>query len=267
MSSYNDLDNKYDLIRQLQDETIKISNEINKLNASLNCNKAAIDVNNNNLNNISDDGLNICDLVESDFLLQNKDFIQKKADLKKKKEFINSLLPSNTKKKKQFHTLTDAYKCIEQEVTQIKTITVNENNTNSTTINNEQLTKLNNLIDKEYEFNLKLLKSYCIFCHFRGVKMPTKNMLNDIKEDLEGLKFLEFNQFNIKYPELNDKLYYITVDRDNLQIKFGYGYFKKYHGSYILITNSKGISKNTKVEYIKLNSLNPIFRKINFNDI
>jgi hypothetical protein len=111
---------------------------------------------------------------------------------------------------------------------------------------------LNNKIDTEYQFALKILKTYCIYCHYRDIKLPSQEELDEIKEDLEGWQFVPREHF--KTLKFNDELYYLIIK--NFKIILQTAYFKENTRWGI-----KCYNKTTKT-IITLNNLNPIFRKI-----
>lgn len=116
---------------------------------------------------------------------------------------------------------------------------------------------LNKKIDIEYQFILKILKTYCIFCHYRDIKLPTQEELDDIKDTLEGWIFVPKEEFkNIKY---NEDLYFLNIN--DFKIVLATGKYKT--------TDKWGVKTYNKNQntVISLNYLNPIFRKINENDV
>jgi hypothetical protein len=121
----------------------------------------------------------------------------------------------------------------------------------------EFIAALNNLIDKEYQFALKILKTYCIFCHYRDIKLPSQTELDEIKEDLEGWQFVPKEDF--KKIEYNEELYYLVIK--NFKIVLQTGRFRSLSNWGIKCYNSI----NNCI--VSLNKLNPIFRKITEDDI
>jgi hypothetical protein len=161
-----------------------------------------------------------------------------------------------TNKKKLIHKI---------DINQTKQINITSNNNNNNDnsdieldeYDEQYLEKLNNKIDNEYNFALKILKTYCIFCHYRNIKLPNQNELDYIKEELEGWQFVPKEEFKtIKY---NTQLYFLYIK--DFKIILGKGYYKQ--------INKWGISIyiNKRKETEKLNNLNPIFKKITDIDV
>jgi hypothetical protein len=119
----------------------------------------------------------------------------------------------------------------------------------------EFIEALNKKIDNEYNFNLKILKTYCIFCHYRDIKLPSKEELDEIKEELEGWQFVPKEDF--KKLEYKDELYYLVIK--NFKIVLEEGKFRDITNWGIKCYNSNSI--------ITLNKLNPVFRKITEEDL
>ena len=118
----------------------------------------------------------------------------------------------------------------------------------------EFIEKLNQKIDTEYQFGLKILKTYCIFCHYRDIKLPSQDELDEIKDSLEGWKFIPKEEY--KFINYNEELLFLNIK--NFKIILQEGKFKK-------ITNWGISCYINKREGI--NNLYPIFKKITEDDI
>lgn len=118
---------------------------------------------------------------------------------------------------------------------------------------------LNNKIDYEYDFNLKILKTYCVYCHYRNIKLPTQEELDYIKEELEGWIFVPHEELTkLSYKK---SVIYLTIENEKILCNTN-SVFK-------CLTNRKDIIIQDKLtgDKIMLGKLNPIFRKITLKDI
>lgn len=119
------------------------------------------------------------------------------------------------------------------------------------------LEALNEKIDVEYQFGLKILKTYCIFCHYRDIKLPSQDELDEIKEELEGWRFVPKEEYNtIKY---NEEILFLNIKNFKIILKEGkYREHSKW-GVKCFINKKEGSTT--------LNYLNPIFKKITEDDV
>lgn len=136
-------------------------------------------------------------------------------------------------------------------------------------IDEEVLEKLNEMIDKEYLFNLKILKTYAIFCHYRDILLPSRDELDEMKDELEGYVFIP--KENIKKLKQYTELTFFALE--NAKMVMLSGHFNRIIDNqvevilnYIPIQKLKK-NKTYKRQYKLLHKFNPIFRKITLNDI
>lgn len=259
MSTNKTFKNKLELLKNLKKELEELQNKITNLTSSINRN---YNINNSDYDFTDSNIIKHCSLKtlsEKDFNDQNKKLIEKKEQYAHNQEMIKSILNSKTKKNITLNNLNEAQDFIKKN---IKSININLNDSDSEESDDEEIDEetiklLNDKIDIEYEFNLKILKSYCIFCHHRDILLPSKTELNDIKDKLEGYLFIDKKSFQL-IPK-KTILYYLYI-ADNGKIAIQSGKFISIANNGILVKLS---NKTTKY----LNYLNPIFRKINLNDI
>lgn len=121
----------------------------------------------------------------------------------------------------------------------------------------EFLEALNDKIDEEYQFILKIIKTYCIFCHYRNIKLPSQNELDEIKEELEGWKFVPKEEF--QSLRRGEDLYFLNIKDFKVVLQEGTFKEKTNYGINCYLGKNKGTTH--------LNYLNPIFRKITEDDV
>jgi hypothetical protein len=200
------------------------------------------------------------ELMKNDFRESNLDEIEKRAiyehNMKILEQVLNKTIKQNESiSKHMYNSVEDARNSINVNMQNdnIRTIEISgRDNEIEECFDEEYIEELNNKIDTEYLFNLKILKTYCIFCHYRNIKLPSQEELDEIKEELEGWEFLPKEKFKkLKY---NEELYYLIIK--NYKIILQKGNFKEN-----TIWGIKCYNKSSN-SIITLNKLNPIFMKI-----
>jgi hypothetical protein len=272
------LKQKLAILKGLQDEETRIKEEI----AGIQNNIEDVELRQYNIaelrkkysmldfNNISSRQLN--ELMVNDFRESNLTEIEKREIYEHNMNILAEVLQKTKKQNERinsqkFNSLEEARNaiCVSQQ-NDCRTIEI-KGNTKEDFISGydtdeieehfdeEFIKSLNDKIEKEYEFSLKILKTYCIFCHYRDIKLPSQDELDYIKEELEGWIFVPKEDFNnLKY---NEELYFLNIK--NFKIVLQEGKFRK--------KTSWGINCSFNKNIISLNYLNPIFRKITENDI
>lgn len=272
------LKNKLAKLKGLQTEEAKIKDEIaNIRNRVENTNMRKYNYeelrdkyNKIDFNNITQKQLS--DLMLEDFSLSNLDNIEKQELYNHNMKILQSILnniPTRTitnvtdmddmmSKARQIIQNRDSeqeeIKCINIESNKKGAVCYDEEYYDETTI---QL--LNNLIDVEYIHNLKILKTYCIYCHYRDIFLPSQEELDEIKDALEGWKYLDTYELR-KLPK-GTFVIYLKIEKGRIKLtQHDNIKFEEF------ISNKKiKLRKGQKTFYSY--GISPIFRKIELEDI
>lgn len=274
-------------LKNLYNEEENLKAEIQSLRNNINYNykKYSYEELRDKYNNIDFSSLNKADLTSlmlTDFNESNLTEIQKQEIYRHNMQMLQNILENTKTKELKFNSLSEAKNYLSNNLDNnnnrndndinnrnnlnnddIKTIEIKDKNgfiaeddfsENEEDFDEEKLEAISNKIDIEYEFNLKILKTYCIYCHYRFIKLPTKTELDDIKEILEGWIFIPREEFG--NLEKNNKLIFLTLEDEKVVIKYGKFKYKKIDNLYIKCNDGKN--------YI-INKYNPLFRKIDIN--
>lgn len=284
--SSSTIKNKLSKLKQLKNELTNLNDNINKINEKITQIPNYVDIINNmsEMTNIdsSDTNLseyyNVLETTINDIKIQKYNLENKKYELEEKKQLLESILKKNKTQKCKFNTINDAYEFINTNIiyndnndinndtnndinNNIKKIIIEDDVTSnaSSDLSEREFNLINDIIEKEHRFNMKVFKTYCIFCFYRDILIPEEKEIQSISDTLEGYKYIPMESLNeLQNWEL---IYYLYIDSKSLKIEMGTGYIKKIKGKYITIYNTN--LRRDKV----LNYLNPIFRKIRMTDI
>jgi hypothetical protein len=251
--SSSTIKNKLSKLKQLKNELTNLNDNINKINEKITQIPNYVDIINNmsEMTNIdvSDTNLsdyyNVLETTINDIKIKKYNLENKKYELEEKKQLLESNNDTNN------DTNNDIKKIIIEDDDIISNA--------SSDLSEREFNLINDIIEKEHRFNMKVFKTYCIFCFYRDILIPEEKEIKSIDETLEGYKYIPMESLN----ELNnwELIYYLYIDGKSLKIELGQGYIKKINGKYITIYNT--ILRKDKV----LNYLNPIFRKVRMTDI
>lgn len=278
---YMTLKNKLARLNGLYNEENEIKKEITNLRQKLdniedkqyNYSDLCKKYNDINFNNITPRQLD--ELMKDDFIKSNITELEKKNIYEHNMNILKNILnksynTNNINKYKSIKDVRDSINIEKKKNGDIKEINVTIPNNKKKKSNEvsdddydtsdldedpELLKKIERYIDIEYEFNLKILKTYSIFCHYRNIMLPSNTDYEIIKENLEGYVFVPKEKF--KDLKKNEKLLFLTLQ--NEKIVMLYGNFKKINkwGLHLWIPKLK--------RNMQLNYLNPIFKKITEN--
>ena len=286
--------NKLSKLKQLKKEISNINTNIDNINEQitkipsqadiLNNNIEFLDIFNNNDNSNNIGYYNILENALNNIKDKKSELENKKYELEEKKQLLESILKNNKTQKRKFKTINEAYKFINNNIiydnnnnihnddnnnnneynddNNIKKIIIEDSDnisTASSDLSEREFNLINEIIEREHIYNMKILKTYCLFCFYRDITIPDTNDIEKIKNNLDGYKYLPIESLN----ELNkyELIYYLYVNSSSLEIKLGYGYVTKIKGKYISVYNLE--LKKKKI----LNYLNPVFRKVRMDDI
>ena len=273
------LKNKLARLQGLQSEEERIKAEI----ASIRNNIQSVNVRKydydelrekyNNLDFTSITKTDLTDLMLSDFQQSNLKEIEKRELYEHNMMILNSIL-ENVKPINHYtySNIDEAKSNINISTTktagrrETKQITIRAHHTEASDdeyvyesdLEPETIDKLNEIIDKEYAFNLKILRTLCIYYHYRDIKLPTQAELTEIKEDLEGWVFVPKEEF-ITLKNKCD-LIYLTIENEKIVAITDAYFIKCLNPVSIEVYNY-----NTKKRK-KLNKYNPVFRRILIED-
>lgn len=225
------------------------------------------------------------DIMIEDFENSNMTLIEKREIYEHNMNMLASILEKTKSHSTQFNSLDDVKnslgmnKNINSETKQINIKNglndfMEQYDTDDSDledhIDEEVLEKLNNMIDKEYLFNLKILKTYAIFCHYRDILLPSKDDLDEMKDELEGYVFIP--KENIKQLKQYTEVIFLALE--NAKMVMMSGHFNRIIDNqvevilnYIPIQKYKKNKLIEKRKYKLLHKFNPIFRKITLDDI
>lgn len=221
------------------------------------------------------------DIMIEDFENSNMTLIEKHDMYKHNMNMLASILDKTKKHDVNFNSLDDTKQALGMNLqNETKRIDIKnglddfikqydtDDSDFEDNIDEEVLEKLNALIDKEYEFNLKILKSYAIFCHYRDILLPSKEDLAEMKDDIEGWKFIPKEDIR-QLKQFTEVIFFTLINGSMIMME---GHFNRIIDKQVeVILNyipfQKLKKKNMKREYKLLNKFNPIFRKISIDDV
>lgn len=279
------LKNKLAKLKGLQNEEARIKSEIANIrnrveNTSLrkyNYEELRDKYNNIDFHNITHTELS--ELMLNDFAVSNLEEIEKRNLYNHNMKILESILDKTPRqvisnssnpeealmKARQIMLDKDYNEDYIDNTSETKTINLKDDMyedyyTSDEELDDETLKKLNNFIDESYAFNMKILKTFCIYCHYRDIYLPSQNELDEIKEALEGWKFLEYS--GLKKLKKGTQIMYLRTIKGKLVLRDIDGESKF---NSIIRNNKISIKENKKTLY--LTKLNPIFIKIQLSDV